>query len=54
MKDRWRHFPFVLVLYFVLTLGAMTFALNLDQRLLVTLLAPLLWLGLYTLGAERA
>lgn len=46
--------PFVLVLFLVLLLGATDLAIGVDARVLVSLLAPILWLGLYALGTHRA
>lgn len=51
MKAPWRHLPFALVLFLVLFIGWIDLALGLDWRVSITLLAPLLWLGLYLLGA---
>ncbi len=48
-----RHLPFGLVLFIVLFTGLTDVAIGVDPRVLVTLLAPLLWLGLYLLGSER-
>jgi hypothetical protein len=48
-----RHLPFALVLFIVLFTGLTDVAIGVEPRVLVTLLAPLLWLGLYLLGSER-
>lgn len=49
-----RHLPFILVLFLVLFLGATDLAVRVDVPVLMSLLAPILWLGLYLLGADRA
>lgn len=49
-----KHLPFVLLLFLVLLLGATDLAIGVDTRVLATLLAPILWLGLYWLGSDRA
>ncbi len=48
-----RHLPFALVLFIVLFSGLTDVAIGAEPRVLVTLLAPLMWLGLYVLGSER-
>jgi hypothetical protein len=48
-----RHLPFVLVLFILLFTGLMDLAIGADARVLVTLLAPIFWLGIYLLGADR-
>ncbi len=45
-----RHLPFLLVFFILLFSGATDLAIGAGPRVLVTLLAPLLWLGLYLLG----
>lgn len=55
MQDPLRHLPFALVLFIVLITGATDLGLGAEPKVLVTLLAPVLWLGLYLLfGADRA
>ncbi len=54
MKHLLRHLPFALVLFIVLFTGFTDVVIGVEPRVLVTLLAPLLWLGLYLLGSERA
>lgn len=55
MKDPWRHLPFALVAFVVLYLGFVGLAVHVAWQALATLLAPILWLGLYVLfGADRA
>ncbi len=54
MPDPLRHLPFLLVLFIVLFTGLTDAAVDAGPRVLVTLLAPTLWLGLYLLGADRA
>jgi hypothetical protein len=44
------HMPFVLVLFLVLALGATDLAAGVEVKVLIALLAPILWLGLYALG----
>jgi hypothetical protein len=51
MKDPLRHLPFLLVLFLLVFVGATDLAIGADYRVLVTLLAPALWVGLYLLGA---
>lgn len=53
LNRAWRHLPFGLVLFIVLFTGLTDVAIGVEPRVLVTLLAPLLWLGLYLLGSER-
>lgn len=48
-----RHLPFLLVLFIVLFTGLTDVAIGVEPRVLVTLLAPVFWLGLYFLGTER-
>jgi len=42
------------VLFSVLFLGATDLAAGAEFKALLTLLAPILWLGLYLLGKDRA
>ena len=49
-----KHLPVALLLFLVLFLGATDLAIGVDARVLATLLAPMLWLGLYWLGSDRA
>ncbi len=53
MKYIWVHMPFVLVLFLVLALGATDLAAGVEIKVLIALLAPILWLGLYALGSNR-
>lgn len=48
-----RHLPFALVLFIILFTGLTDVVIGVEPRVLVTLLAPLFWLGLDLLGAER-
>ncbi len=48
-----RYLPFALVLFLLLLTGATDLAIGVDPRVLVTLLAPTLWLVLYVLGKDR-
>ncbi len=52
MKDYQRHLPFALILYSVVALAATGARAGVDGRVLITLLAPGLWLGLYLLGSD--
>ena len=52
LRDSARHLPFTLVVFLVLFLGFVDLSLRLDWQVLVTLLAPILWLGLYWLGTN--
>jgi hypothetical protein len=54
VKDPLHHLPFLLVLFIILFTGLIDAAAGAGTRVLVTLLAPALWLGLYLLGSERA
>ncbi len=55
LKDPLRHLPFGLVALIVLYIGFIGLAVHIEWRALVTLLAPVLWLGLYVLvGTDRA
>jgi hypothetical protein len=50
-----RHLPFALVAFIVLSIGLVDLAVHVESSAFVTLLAPILWLGLYFLfGADRA
>lgn len=54
MRDPFYHLPFALVLFIVLVTGATDLGLGAEPKVLVTLLAPVLWLGLYLLfGADH-
>ncbi len=49
-----RHLPFVLVAFIVLAIGVVDLAVHVEFSALVTLLAPVFWLGTYMLfGADR-
>ncbi len=54
MLSSLRYLPFVLVLFLLVFTGATDLAIGVGPRVLVTLLAPILWLGLYLLGRDRA
>ncbi len=55
MKDPLRHLPCALVAFIVLLIGFVDLAMHAEWNTLVTLLAPILWLGMYfALGADRA
>ncbi len=53
MKQFLCHLPFALVLFIILFAGFTDVVIGVEPRVLVTLLAPLLWLGLYLLGGTR-
>ena len=54
MKDPLRHLPFALVVFSIVSLAFANLSVGADARTFVTLLAPMLWLGLYILfGADR-
>lgn len=53
MRDPLRHLPVALVLFIILFTGATDLALGVSSSVLVTLLAPLLWIGLYWLGTDH-
>ncbi len=53
MSSPLRYLPFVLVLFLLLFTGATDLAVGVDTRVLMTLLAPGLWLVLYLLGKDR-
>ncbi len=53
MKALFAHVPLLLVLFLVLILSATDLAMQFDANVLVTLLAPVLWIGLYFLGSTR-
>ncbi len=53
MRDPLRHLPFAIVLFIVLFTAVTDLAIDAETRVLVTVLAPLLWLGLYVLGRDR-
>jgi hypothetical protein len=49
-----RHLPFVLVAFIVISLGVVGLAVHFEFSALVTLLAPIFWLGVYVLfGTDR-
>lgn len=54
MHDPLRHLPFLLVLFIILFTGLTDAAVDAGARVMVTLLAPALWLGLYLLGSDRS
>lgn len=53
MRDPLRHLPAVLVLFIVLFTGLTDLAIGAEPRVLVTLLAPVFWLGMYLLVPQR-
>lgn len=54
MQTLSRHLPLALVIFLVLVLGLTDQAVGAEPKILTTLLAPVLWLGLYVLlGADR-
>ncbi len=53
MRDPLRHLPFLLVLFIIFFTGMTDLAIDAGARVLVTVLAPALWLGLYLLGINR-
>ncbi|MBI4790338.1 MAG: hypothetical protein HY782_25170 [Chloroflexi bacterium] len=54
MGDPLRHLPFALVIFIVLFTAFGDLAIDAGLSVLVTVLAPMLWLGLYLLGTDRA
>ncbi len=54
MRDPLRHLPFLLVLFIIFFTGMTDLAIDAGGRVLVTVLAPTLWLGLYLLGINRS
>ena len=54
MKEPFQHLPVALVLFLILWFGATDLAIGVNLPVLVTLLAPALWGGLYFLGSNRA
>jgi hypothetical protein len=54
MRDPGRHLPVLLVLVIIGVTGLGDAAAGAGTSVLVTLLAPVLWLGLYLLGTDRA
>ncbi len=52
-RDPLRHLPFLIVLFILLVTGSTDLAVGVEPRVLVALLAPVLWLGLYLLGTTR-
>ena len=54
MKALLDHFPLLLAIFLWIMLGWTDFAMNVGPQVLVTLLAPALWIGLYFLGSKRA
>ncbi len=54
MRNPFQHLPFVLVLFLVLFIGVTDLSIGADMRVLMTLLAPALWLGLYLLGSPHS
>ncbi len=54
MRDPLRHLPFLLVLFIILFTGMTDLTIDAGGRVLVTVLAPTLWLGLYLLGINRS
>jgi len=55
MRDVGRHLPFALVIFLMLVLGLTVQAVGAEPKILATLLAPTLWLGLYfVFGSDRS
>ncbi len=54
MRDPIRHLPFGLVLFLIAFIGATDLAIGAELRVLITLLAPVFWLGIYLLGSSHA
>ncbi len=54
MKALLYHLPLLLVLFLMLILGATDLSMRFDTKVVLTLLAPALWVGLYFLGSKRA
>ena len=53
MQELFRHLPFLLVLFIILFTAATDLAVDAGGRVLVTVLAQALWLGLYLLGSDH-
>jgi hypothetical protein len=54
LQHTFKHLPFALVVFLLAVLGIANQAVDADLRMSVTLLAPILWLGLYLLfGSDR-
>ena len=53
MKAFVEHVPWLLLLFVMLVLGATDLAMQFDVRVLITLLAPAWWIGLYFLGSNH-
>ncbi|MCL4394173.1 MAG: hypothetical protein M1482_05105 [Chloroflexi bacterium] len=50
-----RHVPFFLLAFVVVYVGLVGLTVHIEWRAMATLLAPILWLGLYGLfGADRS
>lgn len=49
LQDLFKHLPFVLIVFLVVIMGTTDQAVGAESRVYVTLLAPILWLGLYLL-----
>jgi hypothetical protein len=54
LTDLLYHLPLVLVVFVIVLLGVTDLAIGVESPVLVTLLAPTLWVGLYFLGSNRA
>jgi hypothetical protein len=54
MNDWTRHLPFASLVFLILVLGLTLLTVSAEPKIYVTLLAPILWLGLYLLGSDRA
>ncbi len=48
-----QHLPIVLILFIVCFTGLVDVAIGVEPRVLVTLLAPLFWLGIYLISSNR-
>lgn len=49
-----KHLPFISFAFLILVLGLTLQAVGAEQKIYFTLLAPVLWLGLYLLGSDHA
>ncbi len=53
MIDLRYHLPLALVIFVIVLLGVTDLAIGVGLSVLVTLLAPTLWVGFYFLGSNR-
>lgn len=54
LKHPLRHLPFGLIVFMILLIGLTDVAIGVGTNVLITLLAPIMWLGWYVLGSEPA